>query len=111
MNKQAGEKESNVKIGGTLSTHSVVTAADQQVFSDVAGETVILNLVLGKYYGLDRVGSSIWNLLQKPRRVSEIRDALIVEYAVEPDRCEHDLLNLLEALAANELITIRDEAA
>ncbi len=51
-------------------------------------------LLSGVYYGLNAVGASIWNLLQQPRTVSEIRDAILGEYEAEPQQCERDLLTL-----------------
>ena len=30
--------------------------------------------------------------MQKPRRIGELRDALLEKYHVESDRCERDLL-------------------
>jgi len=41
--------------------------------------------------------------------VSEIRDAILKEYDVEPDRCETDLLMLLQELLDKELIEVKNE--
>ena len=68
----------------------------------------VLNLKNGVYYGLDEVGARIWNLIQEPKAVSEIRDVLLDEYEVEPERCERDLLTLLEELVAENLVEARD---
>ena len=86
---------------------SIVVATKDQASADLAGEAVILNLESGVYYGLDAVGARIWNLIQEPRTVNEIRDALLEEYEVEPDRCERDIVALLEQLADAGLIEIR----
>lgn len=95
-------------MSGTISTNSVVVAAKDQVSSDLGGETVILNLSSGVYFGLDLVGSHIWNLIQEPRRVAEVRDSILEEYEVEPDRCEADLLALLGQLQDDGLVEVRD---
>jgi hypothetical protein len=63
------------------------------------------------YYGLDAVGARIWSLIQEPRTVNEIRDILLEEYEVEPERCERDLLALLQKLADEGLIEVKDEAS
>ena len=89
---------------------SVVTAAKDQVSCDLAGEAAILNLKSGVYYGLDPVGARIWKLIQEPRSVDEIRKALLDEYDVEPERCQSDLLALLEKLLAEGLIEVQDGA-
>jgi len=84
-------------------------AARDQVSSNLDGEAAILNLKNGVYYGLDPVGARIWSLIQEPTTVAELRDAIVEEYEVEPDRCERDLLALLRDLAAEGLIEVRDE--
>lgn len=94
----------------TISTDSVVVAVEQQVSSQLGDETVILHLEDGIYYGLDPVGTSIWNLMQEPRRVGEIRDRIVDEYDVEPGRCECDLIALLEDLSERRLIDVSEEA-
>jgi hypothetical protein len=91
-----------------ISTSSVVVAAQDQVSSDLGEEVVILHLKNGVYYGLDEVGARIWNLIQEPKAVNEIRDVLLDEYEVEPESCERDLLALLEELAVENLVKVRD---
>ena len=93
----------------TILGSSIVVAAKNQVSADLAGEAVILNLESGVYYSLDDVGAYIWSLIQEPRTVNEIRDAILEEYEVEPDRCERDIVALLEQLADAGLIESRDE--
>src|SRR5438132_8419530 len=82
-----------------VSLSSVVVAGKGQISSDLAGEAVILNLQTGMYYGLARVGARIWELIREPTRVADVRDAIVLEYDVDPARCQHDLLCLLEQLA------------
>ena len=94
-----------------ISLQSAVAASHQQVSCDLEGETVILSMNDGVYYGLDPVGTSVWNLLQEPRTVSGIRDQLLQEYDVEAERCERDLLSLLERMVARGLVEVRDAAA
>jgi len=60
------------------------------------------------YQGLDPVGARIWKLIQTPRTVREVRDTLLEEYDVEAERCEKDLIALLQELAKNDLIDIVD---
>jgi hypothetical protein len=52
------------------------------------------------------VGARIWSLIQEPRTVNEIRNILLEEYEVEPERCERDLLVLLQRLADEGIIEV-----
>ena len=93
-----------------ISMNSSVVATSEQASSDLEGEAVILNLKSGAYYGLNAVGASIWNLLQEPRTVSEIRDTLLAEYEVDSEQCDRELLALLQQLEAEGLIEVKDGA-
>ena len=95
-------------MSSTISDHSVVVAAKDQVSCDLAGEAAILNLKSGVYYGLDPVGARIWNLMQQPRAVAEIQDMITRQYDVEPSCCANDLFELLEKLLAEGLIEVKD---
>ncbi|MBE9533970.1 MAG: PqqD family protein [Proteobacteria bacterium] len=86
-----------------------VVAAKDQISRDLEGEAVILNLKSGMYCGLSEVGARIWQLLQESTSVKEIRDTLLGEYEVEPDRCERELLALLQDMADNGLIEVKGE--
>ena len=94
-----------------VSGNSIVVAAKEQAYSELDGEAVILHLKSGVYYSLNSTGASIWNLLQKPRKVSEIRDVILEEYEVEPQQCEGDLLVLLQELELEGLVEVSNEAA
>ena len=94
-----------------LRLETVVRASRTQVACTLGEEVMILNLENGVYYGLDPVGARIWELLQEPRTILEVRDALLQEFEVEPERCERDLLGLLESLLDAHLVELGPQAA
>jgi hypothetical protein len=85
---------------------SVVVATSSQVSCELADEVMILNLNDGVYYGLDAVGTRIWELLQEQRPVTEMRDTLLAEFEVTEERCERDLLRLLNELIEARLVEV-----
>jgi len=95
----------------SISLHSIVVAAPEQISCPLGEESAILNLKNTVYYGLNPVGTRIWNLLQKPRSVSELKDALLEEYDVDAVQCEKDLVELLEKMRVEGLIQVRAAAA
>ncbi len=94
-----------------LSGDSIVVAGLKHVSCDLGGEAAVLNLRNSIYYGLDGVGARIWELIQQPRRVKEIQETLLSEYDVDRERCERDLLALLEKFLAEGLIEVKPRAA
>lgn len=92
----------------TLSEQSIVVASKDQVWCDLGGEAAILQMKSGVYYGLDPVGARIWGLIQQPRSVAEVCETLEGEYDVEHERCQRDLITLLESLMEQGLIELND---
>jgi hypothetical protein len=87
-----------------ISLDTVVVAAERQVSSALGEDTVILHVEQGMYYGLDPVGTSIWETLKQPSTVREIRDRILAGYVVEPERCERELIALLGQLVEKGLV-------
>jgi hypothetical protein len=100
-------KAGTVKNGVDPSQYRVV-AVKEQVSCSVGGESVILNVKDGVYYGLNEVGSRVWTLVQEPRTILEIRDQLLEAYDVDPEACLKDLLVLLHRLEQWNLVVLQN---
>ena len=93
---------------GSLPLHTRVVAVREQISCDLADESVVLDLRQGVYYGMNGVAAKVWNLVQEPRTVSEIRDSLLESYDVEVDDCTTDLIALLRQLSEWKLVELRN---
>lgn len=98
----------SVTMANMLTSKSVVVATKQQVSCELGAEAAILNTKNSVYYGLNPVGASVWRLLQEPRSMREIRDAIAGEYEVGLERLEKDLMGLVNEMAEQGLVEIRD---
>jgi hypothetical protein len=96
-------------MDAAISLDSVVTVSKDQVSCSLEDEIAIVQLKAGIYYGLDPVGARIWELIATPRSVRAVRDALIAEYEVDAERCEHDVVTLLRTMAEAGLVEVSDE--
>jgi len=81
-----------------LSLDTTVVATDQSVSSDLAGERVLLHLESGVYYGLNEVGSHIWEALTETTTLQEVVNHLEGIYDVERSVLEDDVLDLVTDL-------------
>ena len=77
----------------------------------MAGETVVLDMKSGMYYGMDGVGGLIWNLLEQPQTLEAIHAAVLAEYEVDPASCERDVAAFISALQSAGLIEVTHENA
>jgi Coenzyme PQQ synthesis protein D (PqqD) len=88
---------------------TVASCRDGFIESAIDDEVVALSIERGTCYGMNRVGSHIWNLLAKPTRISDLCATLVAAYKVDPDICESQVLDLLEELRAEGLIVALEE--
>jgi hypothetical protein len=88
-----------------LSAESVVARNDGFVEAEIDGEIVALNIEQGTCYGLNQVGSRIWKLLATPARIGDVCETLLAEYAVDAGDCERQVIDLLEELCSEGMIT------
>ena len=86
--------------------NSIVSSVQDQVSANLSNEAVILNLKTGVYFGLNPVGAFIWTLIQKPVSILSIRDKVLEEYDVDPERCEREILDLMQQLVDAGLIEV-----
>lgn len=93
-----------------LDASARVSATPEQVSCELEGEAVILSLADGVYYGLDPVGALVWGLMDRPRSVAELVDAVVAEYEVDAATAERDLLVLLGEMAARGLVVVHPAA-
>ena len=90
-----------------LTKTSVIARSSELVCSDIDGEIVMMSIENGNYYGLDEVGSYIWEILEKPVQVSEIIDQLLLNYEVEKASCEKDVMHFLQQLDNDDMLEIK----
>jgi len=74
----------------------------------VSGETVLLDLSGENYFGLDNIGTRIWQLLQEHSDLQKVYDTMLEEYDVEGEELEKDLEEIITNLAEAGLININE---
>ncbi|HXW08443.1 MAG TPA: PqqD family protein [Vicinamibacterales bacterium] len=74
------------------------------VWRDLDGEAVLLDLSSGAYFGLNQVGTRIWQLLEAGRLPDQIARTIVEEYDVDRPTAERDVAALVDALVDRRLI-------
>jgi hypothetical protein len=99
------------ETNANLCSQTVLVASREQVSCDLGEEAAILGMKNSTYYGLNPVGARVWNLLQQPRSVGEICEAIVAEYDVTAERCEDDLIELLQKMLQEGLVELSQGAS
>ncbi|MCS6290856.1 MAG: PqqD family protein [Nitrospira sp.] len=80
---------------------------DEQVHSTVLdGESVLLNLNSGRYYTLNVVGSTIWDLCRGEQSLRQIHSAICARFDVSAQQAQDDVLDLIVHLEQEGLLQI-----
>lgn len=83
-----------------------VTVPDH-VYAEVVGdETVLLELGSGRYYGLDPIGTRLWQLLVEMKSTEDVVAAASEEFDVAPAQLAKDIATLVSELAARKLVVV-----
>ncbi|WP_374248646.1 PqqD family protein [Thermomonas sp.] len=73
---------------------------------DGDNQAVLLDLAGERYFGLNQVGTRIWQLLGETPSLPDVHARLCAEFDAPPERIQQDLLALVEQLQAAGLITV-----
>ena len=74
--------------------------------ADLEGEMVLLDTQSGIYFGLNAVGSRIWELASEPQFIKDIVSTLVSEYDVSEEQLEDDVLNFVNSLFQRSLVHV-----
>lgn len=71
-------------------------------------ESVLLDLRSERYFGLNAVGTRVWQLLAANASLHEAHGTLLREYEVTADELANDMLTLVTQLATAGLLSLDD---
>lgn len=83
---------------------------DTVIAQTIAGETVILDIDAGLYFGLDPIGARIWQLMAEGAPLNGVADQMMMEYEVSREQLERDVDDLITKLLENSLVVEIEDA-
>jgi hypothetical protein len=90
----------------SISFSDRVKIPDDVLISKLQEESVILNLDSERYYGLDDIGTRILSVLTTSESIEAAYETLVKEYNVDAHVLRQDLIELIEDLSKQGLISI-----
>ncbi len=90
-----------------IESNSIVSREPGFITSEIDGETVMMSVEQGNYFGLDSVGTRIWDGIKSPTKVCELINSLVEEFEVELSTCEKDVLEFLQRLSEKQIIKVQ----
>ena len=69
---------------------------------------VLLDMDSENYFGLDEVGTAIWQAMQEKESLKEVFEVLLGQYEVEEDVLKKDLVTFVEKLVESGLVKVEE---
>lgn len=89
-----------------ITLDTVVTKTGDLLSSKIDEETVLMSFRNNEYYGMNKAGSRIWQIIEEPTPVKVIIQALIREFDVDIQVCQSDVIEYLNMLLSKKLISV-----
>jgi hypothetical protein len=83
-----------------------VLRSSDAIAKELDGELVLLDLQSGTYFGLNEVGSRIWELMESPVSVADINTKLLEEFEVSDEVLSADVDAFLGVLHEKKLLSL-----
>ncbi len=83
-----------------------VSVPDSVLFRNLDGEAVLLNLDSEEYFGLDSVGTDIWQAVTGDGSIEEAYVSLLAEYDVDAAQLRTDMSEFIQELLNAGLISV-----
>jgi hypothetical protein len=93
-----------------LADHQRLTCSTDVLARVLDGEAVLLDLASGEYFGLNAVGTRVWELLSAGNSYGEVRAALVGEFEAPAATIDRDLDELVGRLLERKLVRLADAA-
>jgi hypothetical protein len=97
-----------MKEANTVTLQSVISRNPEIIHSAMDDEVVMMSVDQGLFFGVDKIGTHIWNLLETPVKVEALIEKLITHYDVEPELCKNDTLLFLNDMLVKKVILVEE---
>ncbi len=91
-----------------MNLNQKVTFAETVFAQEVDGEMVLLDMESENYFGLDEVGTAIWQAMQEKETLKDVFDLLSEQYEVEAEMLENDLFDFVGKLVESGLVKVEE---
>lgn len=83
---------------------TIIERRSNILFNKIEDEVVMLSLENNEYFGMEKVGSRIWELLENPLTFRQLINNLIEEYDVDERQCTKETITFIQKLEDKKLV-------
>lgn len=86
---------------------NIISRTDNYIFNEVDDDLVMMNKEDASYTYLNETGKSIWRLLDTPKSVGELVEALLLEYSVDREQCILQVNDFVQKMSQKEMVLVQ----
>jgi hypothetical protein len=89
-----------------IDSQTLISRSTGLLVAPVHDETVMMDVESGHYYGLDDIGSEIWQRLETPCQFDKLVDGLVADFDADRTEIAEDVRKLLSIMAEHKVVTL-----
>lgn len=89
-----------------VSSGTLISRKNDVLATEVDGETVLMDVASGKYFGLARTAHAVWSALETPKTFQELCDLLQSRYSGSAELILADTRRFVLELADRRLVAL-----
>jgi hypothetical protein len=90
--------------------NATVLRSETIVVGQIDEDVMMADIETGKYAQLNPSGSRIWELLDRPKTITELCEDLEKEFKVSREICQRDVIYFLQELVRRGVVVIRTDS-
>lgn len=87
-----------------LNSNTLIARNKGILANRVGDEVVMMDMEKGKYFGVNKTGSYIWQLLEQPATLGELCERLVADFGISTEQCTTEVKAFVEQMQKEEII-------
>ena len=90
-----------------LTLKSIIQREPEVIAAEADQDLIMVSIATGHYYGISNVAREIWDVIERPKKVSDLIHDLTTNYQIDPTLCENETLSFLQTLLDEGLLQVK----
>ena len=91
-----------------LTPTTILARNPEIIANEIDDEIVMMSIEEGSYFGLNSIGSIIWQELEEAKSVESIISILLERFDVEEKTCREETIAFIESMIKNKTLVITE---
>ena len=90
-----------------LEKNNILNRNADILVNEVDGETVMMSIENGSYYGMNPTGNYIWNLLEQEKSIADLLENIAKTFTLSKEQCENEVLPFIQKMIDEKILLIK----